>query len=327
MQKSNFHPKVSIVIPVYNGSNYLEEAIDSALSQTYDNVEVIVVNDGSNDNGKTDKICKSYGDKIRYFVKENGGVATALNKGIEEMKGEYFSWLSHDDIYYPNKIEEQIKILETLEEKNVILYMDWESIDENGKFISKDILDHKLLTEKPEYALLRGRINGITLLIPKKAFKEYGLFDTSLRTTQDYDMWIRMFPKHQFVHIPKILTKTRIHSSQDTVTNPKVISEGNELWTRMIKLIPKERRIELEGTEYNFLKEMLKHLRYSPYEDTKAFLKNEMSKFPEYNIRDTNFSVKERTPIWKLPSKIIYLFKTQGILITLKKVIKKICTS
>ncbi|HPR91977.1 MAG TPA: hypothetical protein PLR64_01845, partial [Candidatus Dojkabacteria bacterium] len=58
-------------------------------------------------------------------------------------------------------------------------------------------------------------------------------------------------------------------------------------------------------------------------EDTKAFLKNEMSKFPEYNIRDTNFSVKERTPVWKLPSKIIYLFKTQGILITLKKVIKK----
>ena len=67
-----YKPLVSIVIPVYNGSNYMAEAIDSALSQTYDNIEVIVVNDGSKDQGKSDEIAKSYGDKIRYFPKENG---------------------------------------------------------------------------------------------------------------------------------------------------------------------------------------------------------------------------------------------------------------
>ena len=75
------NPKVSIIIPVYNGENYLREAIDSALAQTYKNFEVIVVNDGSSD--KTDEICKSYGSRIRYFKKENGGVSTALNLGIE----------------------------------------------------------------------------------------------------------------------------------------------------------------------------------------------------------------------------------------------------
>ena len=84
--RSVFHPLVSIVIPVYNGANYMREAIDSALAQTYKNIEVIVVNDGSTDN--TDEIAKSYGDKIRYFKKENGGVATALNLGIREMRGE-----------------------------------------------------------------------------------------------------------------------------------------------------------------------------------------------------------------------------------------------
>lgn len=83
MGDSKFNPKVSIVIPVYNGSNYVRDAIDSALAQTYGNVEVIVVNDGSDDDGKTDEICRSYGKKIRYFKKKNGGVATALNKGIE----------------------------------------------------------------------------------------------------------------------------------------------------------------------------------------------------------------------------------------------------
>ena len=84
-----FNPKVSIIIPVYNGSNYLKEAIDSALEQTYKNIEIIVVNDGSRDNGATEKIVKSYGDRIRYYKKDNGGVSTALNLGIEKMTGEY----------------------------------------------------------------------------------------------------------------------------------------------------------------------------------------------------------------------------------------------
>ena len=77
-----FHPKVSIIIPVYNGANYLRDAINSALNQTYKNIEIIVVNDGSNDNGRTDEIALSYGNKIKYIKKKNGGVASALNVGI-----------------------------------------------------------------------------------------------------------------------------------------------------------------------------------------------------------------------------------------------------
>ena len=92
-------PKVSIIIPVYNGSNYLDNAINCALCQTYENLEVIVVNDGSTDEGKTREIALKYSDKIRYFEKANGGVSSALNLGIREMGGEYFSWLSHDDVY------------------------------------------------------------------------------------------------------------------------------------------------------------------------------------------------------------------------------------
>src|SRR5665647_567426 len=97
----DFYPKVSIVIPVYNGSKYLGEAIDSALAQTYKNLEIIVSNDGSSDNGATERVAKSYGDKIIYLgKKDNGGASTALNAAIKVMTGEYFSWLSHDDMYY-----------------------------------------------------------------------------------------------------------------------------------------------------------------------------------------------------------------------------------
>ena len=92
-------PKVTIVIPVYKGKKYMRKAIDSAIAQTYENLEILVINDGSPDDGATDTIAKSYGDKIRYIYKENGGVSTVLNLALKEMKGEYFSWLSHDDVY------------------------------------------------------------------------------------------------------------------------------------------------------------------------------------------------------------------------------------
>ena len=111
------NPLVSIIIPVYNGSKYMRQAIDSALRQSYKNIEIIVVNDGSDDNGETDKTALSYGDKIRYFKKENGGVSSALNLGIREMKGDYFSWLSHDDFYLENKIESEIEALKKIDEK------------------------------------------------------------------------------------------------------------------------------------------------------------------------------------------------------------------
>ena len=299
-----FTPNVSIVIPVYNGSNYVREAIDSALSQTYKNIEIIVVNDGSTDD--TDEICKSYGNKIRYFKKENGGVSTALNKGIEEMKGEYFSWLSHDDVYYPEKIERQIEILSELADyEDIILYCDFEMIDEKGETIVKVRNDHDMLMKKPEYALLRACVNGITLLIPKKAFEEYGYFDENLRCVQDYVMWREMMKTYKFLHIGEILTKTRIHSLQDTKKNPSCTKEGNLLWIDMIKSITRKDRIRLEGTEYKFYEELVKFMKSTtPYPAAIAF-------------------AEERRDSVPIIDKARYLINKQGFFVTLENYLRK----
>ncbi len=285
--KKRFNPKVSIVIPVYNGSNYLKEAIDSALAQTYKNIEVIVINDGSNDKGETDKICKSYGNKIRYYKKENGGAASALNMGIEKMKGEYFSWLSHDDIYYPEKIEKQIKFLEKLEDKDVVFYASYELIDRESNQIGKVIHDHDLLRNKPEYSLLRGRVNGITMLIPKKAFDKYGLFNEDLKVTQDYDMWRRIAKGYKFVHMNEILTKTRIHAMQDSNKHPNVIKEGDALWISMMEDLSREDKIRLEGTEYNFYREMKLFLEANTrYDGALRFVEEKMREIYETEKRE-----------------------------------------
>lgn len=313
--KQKFFPKVSIIIPVYNGSNYLREAIDSALNQTYKNIEILVINDGSSDRGETEDICKSYGDKIRYFNKVNGGAASALNMGVAKMEGEYFSWLSHDDIYYPEKVEVQIDYLSEQENRDVILYCNYELINEKSQHTSFVEFNHEMLVEKPEYSLLRGCVNGITLLIPKKAFKKHGNFNESLKCTQDYDLWRRFSETFQFVHLPIIITKTRIHAEQDSNKHPNVITEGDELWISMMENTPNERKRELEGSLYSFYRGMSLHLAKSPYKGALEVADMKMEEISE----------KAKNEIDKIKVSVIIPFynRIQSLLETLDSVVNQ----
>ncbi len=209
-----FNPKISIIIPVYNGSNYLREAIDSALSQTYRNLEVIVVNDGSTDDGQTEAIVKTYGSRIRSFYKENGGVASALNLGIRNMTGEYFSWLSHDDLYYPEKIERQIKHLERKTDKQTIMFCGCEIIDKDSNLISRPKI-HKDYLKNIYLTILSTSIGGCSLLIPKQCFEHVGVFNENLTTTQDNEMWLRIAKQgFAYEYLPEFLVKSRLHPEQ-----------------------------------------------------------------------------------------------------------------
>ena len=229
-------PKVSIIIPVYNGSNYLKSAIDSALSQTYENIEIIVVNDGSKDNGATDTIAKSYGNKIRYFVKENGGVSTALNLGIEKMSGEYFSWLSHDDMYYPKKIEKQVEQLEKTR-SDLIIISDWTIVDKDGNTLRQCILDNRLETVPMCFLAFDTTtwLNACAMLIPVSAIKKSGGFDVTLKTTQDYDMHyklIRMGMTFRILHQP--LLYSRVHSEQGSARDQTATDSSDVIHEKII---------------------------------------------------------------------------------------------
>lgn len=223
---SSFNPLVSIVIPVYNGANYLREAIDSALAQTYPHLEILVVNDGSRDGGKTEAIAASYGDKIRYIAKENGGVATALNRGIREMKGEYFSWLSHDDLYYPHKVEAQVRFLEQQPLKEIVLYSNFDFIDKDSRFIREAGIEPVKPRDFIRQLILGDSVHGCTVLIPKSAFDKTGLFNESLRTTQDYDLWYRLAKRFDFVFMDQRLIQSRRHDEQGTVTMADAVVKG-----------------------------------------------------------------------------------------------------
>ena len=262
-QQKKFEPLVSIVIPVYNGSNYLREAIDSALAQTYNNTEVIVINDGSNDDGSTERIALEYGDRIRYFFKPNGGVSSALNYGIQVMNGEYFSWLSHDDVYNSQKIEKEVEALSKARSKYDLVLCKTEYIDKDSNSIKSK---RKIQGQAAEYitdveALLhlfeKGTFNGCAFLISKCAFEKCGVFNEDYRFNQDGLMWATMFLNRiSIISIPYIGVKSRIHNGQLTRKGLSLFHEecermSGELLPRLSEFTNKEYRLVYAYAKYN----------------------------------------------------------------------------
>lgn len=222
-----YQPKVTIVIPVYNGSNFLAEAIDAALAQTYKNCEILVINDGSKDDRASEKIALSYGDKIKYYLKDNGGVSSALNYAFEKMTGEWFSWLSHDDLYYPQKIEKQIEFINQLIEQDsnidlnkITVRCATESIDKDGKVIKTPSYKSVPQCEQPIDTILNNisnyRLSGCSFLLPTSCVKDVGNFNEEIRTVSDVEYWYRLlFAGYTFYCLSdQILVKNRSHGKQ-----------------------------------------------------------------------------------------------------------------
>lgn len=274
----NGDPKVSIVIPVFNGSNFVANAIDSALNQTYENVEVVVVNDGSDDGGRTAEICLGYGDRIVYVEQENKGVAGAMNTAFEHLTGDLFCWLSHDDEHLPQKTQKQIDYLRKFGRDDLMLFGNYFLMDDNGKNWHESQMDQKLLRKKPAIALLRGMVNGCTLMIPTKIIRKHLPFRTDLRFTQDYDMWDRARADGEFLFQPETLVKYRIHPEQDT-HNPLANIEGDKLWIWMMSKRPDTEKVMLNGSRKKYFSELAVFLKNTPYVKAAAFAEKKSQEF------------------------------------------------
>ncbi len=224
-------PRVSIIIPVYNGANYVREAIDSALAQTSDDLEVIVVNDGSRDDGATAEIARSYGDRIRYVEKENGGVSSALNRGIEEMRSQWFCWLSHDDRYLPEKVATQLAFLDRNPEVRIV-GCDFQMIDEHGH-VTGEFHEHLRLA-RTGHDVMTSWIYGCGLMIQRDLLIEAGLFNDSNRTTQDLEMWLRLIERHPIHLLPEVLAQFRQHAEAGSRTESRYQRDKDELFARIL---------------------------------------------------------------------------------------------
>jgi glycosyltransferase involved in cell wall biosynthesis len=206
------NPNVSVIIPNYNYSQYIGEAVESVLSQTYVNVEIIVVDDGSKDNSL--EVLEIFGDKIKVIAQKNAGVSVARNNGVANSNGEFIAFLDADDVWLPEKIEKQIALF--LNDKTLgLVHVAVQDIDANGKNLETHFdglsgeVSHELLLFRR--AVILGGGSGI--MIPRKIFDEVGGFDLRLSTSADWDIFYQISSRYKVGFINEILLKYRLHGS------------------------------------------------------------------------------------------------------------------
>lgn len=209
---------VSIVIPVFNGGRYVGSAIESALRQTYSDVEVLVVNDGSTD-GETERVCAGFGGRIRYYRKSNGGVSTALNAGLSCMSGKWFAWLSHDDEFAATRIASDMTVLEQHPWARVT-YCRSVPMDESGSPGPEAPCKLSQVRSLRDAVALDG-MDMCSMTIARECFEHVGLFNESNYTMQDVEMALRLAKVYEFVHNPVGIVYKRDHPSRGTYTQRK----------------------------------------------------------------------------------------------------------
>jgi len=224
-------PLVSVIIPTYNYGHLLSKAIDSVIAQTYKNIELIIIDDGSTDNTKS--VVESYDNKFTYINQNNTGVSSARNHGIIISNGQYVAFLDADDIWYQDKISVQVQYMldhrecrsvscqnliinELTNEKKVSQYYNFSAYDCRYNFLS-------LSTRKTTFS------GGSGVIIDKNIFNDVGLFNTKLTHGEDWEFWIRISYKYPIYMINKILYEIHYHKQTGQLRSMKK-REKDLLW-------------------------------------------------------------------------------------------------
>jgi glycosyltransferase involved in cell wall biosynthesis len=210
-------PKVSVIIPTYNQAHFIAESIQSVLDQTFQDFEIVVVDDGSTDNTK-EVVCNFKDVRIKYIYQENNGVSTARNTGICASTGEYIAFLDSDDVLLKNSLEKRVQVLNRHPE--VAFIYGWNYIiDEKGRIVklSKKRQKHTCVREGSEQIrdfLIHGnRIGVCCAMARQRCLYEVGLFDPTFHYgSEDFDMWVRLDKRYAVACIAEPLAIYRIHS-------------------------------------------------------------------------------------------------------------------
>lgn len=205
-------PKVSVIIPAFNCEKYIGQTIESVLSQTYRDFELIVVDDGSTDNTK--EVVKDYlrDKRIKYIYQNNSGISAARNNGFAKSYGEYIAFLDSDDLWYPNKLEEQVRLLDMNQDIG-LTNCTVNYVDENSNVIGKE--ECKVIDDVTDLLFKGNPVTGSAsaVMLRRTCLEKVGLFDIDLFISGDVDMWIRNLLHFKMSHMNRILAALRKYPS------------------------------------------------------------------------------------------------------------------
>ena len=209
-------PKVSVIIPTYNRSQFLKVAISSVLNQTFQDYEIIIIDDASTD--KTQEVVAGFEEKRIKYIRQiqNKGEAVTRNTGIQNSEGEYIAFLDDDDEWLPKKLALQVKILENSPPRTGLIYTATFLYDNINNKLVEDRLRFSSHRGNVYHALMKRNFVGAasSVLIKRKCVEKIGLFDTAIAYGLDYDYWIRISKQFDFDCIAESLVKYRIHNSR-----------------------------------------------------------------------------------------------------------------
>ncbi len=206
---TNNNPLISVMMPTYNNAKYIKQAIESIYAQNYDNIEIIVVDDGSTDNTK--EILQQYKD-IKYFYIEHKGISVARNTALENAKGEYIAFLDSDDYWLPNKLNTQMQYFKDHPDCEIV-FTKYENFFEDEKLKTNKRAMHEKMMEKFLKQYLPSSI------IKKELFEKYGNFDENFSGVEDTEFLYRLLKKGVSIShiIPEVFYIRRIHGQNVTL--------------------------------------------------------------------------------------------------------------
>jgi glycosyltransferase involved in cell wall biosynthesis len=204
---SSDNPKVTVIIPVYNGEKYLSYAVESILNQTFNDFELLIINDGSTDHSL--EIIQSYRDQRIRIVdnKENLGLVRTRNKGLSEARGQYIAFLDCDDIANPNRLKEQVDFLD----KHIGFGMvgSWVEVINEQNCLTGEKWKHEIDSDKISSILLFENCFTQSSIMLKKAILFQTLYEESYPVAEDYDLWVRLISITKASNIPNFLVQYR----------------------------------------------------------------------------------------------------------------------
>lgn len=207
--------KVSILVPTYNCSKYLPKAIESALKQTYQDFEIIIINDGSTDNTAdiVQQFVNNNPGKIKYIYQENKGLAVARNTGLDAASGEYIALLDADDCWLPHRLADGVKIMQANPDVGLV-HGNITRISPTDEIIDTPIRETQYLNGHifENIYLRKAHISCPTVLFRKECCKTAGVFDPELTRLgcEDRDLWLRIAKKYKFLYLDQVLSYYRV---------------------------------------------------------------------------------------------------------------------